>query len=284
VKPDPFSRSSDHEPADIVLAPMILAQNGVDDMTLDLIKDAYSVDPYYMDRTHSRVTWLQHENGLHYYASWLCIPDDTRIRTLLLKEAHEPTYSFHQAIARTLANLSRFAWWPLLSCDIKSYVNACLTCKATTAFFMLPFLDTMVYPNHLFPTKTQSLQRIYGTSFLHLLGTKTNLMTTFEPQQIEQSEFMGQVITSLRSFMTPHHSDWDKYMINAEFSLNIHESATGHTQYSLLYNQHAHIPDTIVTPLTDNDVPGDVTAYIGRWQTNMDAARTILAHGEPMHT
>jgi hypothetical protein len=110
---------------------MILAQNGVDDKTLDLIKDAYSVDPYYMDPTHSRVTRLQHENGLYYYASRLCIPDDTHICKLLHKDAQEPAYSGHQGIARTLANLSRFAWWPLLSRDVKTYANACLTCEAT---------------------------------------------------------------------------------------------------------------------------------------------------------
>jgi hypothetical protein len=81
---DPFSRRPDHEPADIVLAPMILAQNGVHDMTLDLIKDAYLVDPYCMDPTHSRVTRLHHENGLYYYASRLCIPNDMHVCTLLL--------------------------------------------------------------------------------------------------------------------------------------------------------------------------------------------------------
>jgi hypothetical protein len=101
-------------------------------------------------------------------------------------------------------------------------------------------------------------------------------VTTFEPQQGEQTHFMEQVIKYLRSFLTPHNTDWYKYLLIAEFVLNTHESPLGHTPYSLLYNQHAHIPDTIVTPLTDDDLPGDVTAYIGRWQTNMDAARTIL--------
>jgi hypothetical protein len=63
---DPFLRRPDHEMEELVLAPMTLAQNGVDDMTLDLIKDAYTVDPYYMDPTHARVTRLRHENGLYY--------------------------------------------------------------------------------------------------------------------------------------------------------------------------------------------------------------------------
>jgi hypothetical protein len=56
----------------------------------------------------------------------------------LLKEAHEHTHSGHQDIARTLANLSRFAYWPLLSRDVKTYVNACQTCKATRAVNIIP--------------------------------------------------------------------------------------------------------------------------------------------------
>jgi hypothetical protein len=73
-------------------------------------------------------------------------------------------------------------------------------------------------------------------------------MTTFEPQQGDHTPFMEQVIKYLRSFLAPYNSDWNKYILIAEFALNTHESSLGHTPYSLLYNQHAHIPDTIVTP------------------------------------
>jgi hypothetical protein len=48
--------------------------------------------------------------------------------------------------------------------------------------------------------------------FVTLIGTKINLTTTFEPQQTEQSEFMGHVISYLRSFLTQHNGDWDKYV------------------------------------------------------------------------
>jgi hypothetical protein len=112
--------------------------------------------------------------------------------------------------------------------------------------------------------------------FTTIIGTNVNLMTTFEVQQGEQTQFMEQVINYLRRFIAPYNSDWYKYILIAEFALNTHESSFEHTPYSLLYNRHAYIPDTIVTPLPDNDLPGDVTAYTGRWQTNMDAARTIL--------
>jgi hypothetical protein len=88
-------------------------------------------------------------------------------------------------------------------------------------------------------------------------------------------------IPYLCNFLASHNSDWDKYMLLAEFALNTHVWATGYSPYSLLYTQHAHIPDTIISPLTDNDVPRDVAAYVGRWQINMDAARTALSHCEP---
>ena len=52
----------------------------------------------------------------------------------MLKEAHLG----HQDIARTLANSSRFAYWPLLSRGIKTYVNACQICKATRSVNVIP--------------------------------------------------------------------------------------------------------------------------------------------------
>jgi hypothetical protein len=107
-------------------------------MTLDLIRGAYTVDPYNMDPTHSRITRLHHENGLYYCASRLCIPDDMHIRTLLLKEAHESAYSGHQGIARTLSNLSRIAWWPKLPSDVKSFVRACHSCQVNKPANLAP--------------------------------------------------------------------------------------------------------------------------------------------------
>jgi hypothetical protein len=111
---DPFSRRPDHGPEEPMLAPMILAQNGVDDLTLELIKDSYAQDPYYRDTTHAKIQRLRYEDRLYNYASRICIPDNEDLRTLLLKEVHEPAYSGYQGIAKTLANLSRIAWWPQL--------------------------------------------------------------------------------------------------------------------------------------------------------------------------
>jgi hypothetical protein len=51
------------------------------------------------------------------------------LRTLLLKEAHEPAYSGHQGIIHTLSNLARIAWWPHQFHDVKDFVRSCHSCQ-----------------------------------------------------------------------------------------------------------------------------------------------------------
>jgi hypothetical protein len=78
---------------------------------------------------------------------------------------------------------------------------------------------------------------------------------------------------------------FDKNLFIAEFAINNHKSnATGQSPYSLLYNKHAHIPQSIIAPIADDDIPRDATAYVGRWQTNLDTARAALALSEPRST
>jgi hypothetical protein len=104
---------------------MILAQNGVDDVTMELIKTAYVQDPFYADLILDKIKRLWLENGIYYKNSRICIPDDVYLRTLLLKEAHESAYSGHQGIIRTMANLSRITWWPQQFGNVKDFVRAC---------------------------------------------------------------------------------------------------------------------------------------------------------------
>jgi hypothetical protein len=66
---DPFSRRPDHELETPILAPMLLAQNGVDDVTMELIKTAYRQDPFYVDLSHAKIKKLQFENGIYYKKS-----------------------------------------------------------------------------------------------------------------------------------------------------------------------------------------------------------------------
>jgi hypothetical protein len=126
---DPFSRRPDHAVDDLLLSPMVIAQNGVDDITMDIIRAAYLQDPYYADPTQDKIKKLKYENGIYYKGTRLCIPDDIYLRTLLLREAHEPAYSGHQGIQRTSANLSRISWWPHQKDDIMSFITACHSCQ-----------------------------------------------------------------------------------------------------------------------------------------------------------
>jgi hypothetical protein len=63
---DPFLLRPNHHLETPILAPMILSQNGVDNVTLDLIKLAYAEDPFYMDPTLDKTKRLKCEDGVYY--------------------------------------------------------------------------------------------------------------------------------------------------------------------------------------------------------------------------
>jgi hypothetical protein len=109
---------------------MIFAHNDIDDDTIQLIKAAYLVDPYYKDPTHNRITRLRYSNGLYYYAFRICTPKDLQLRTHLLHKAHAHGMPDHHALNKTLSNLSKHVWWPSLYRDVETYVRACLHCKS----------------------------------------------------------------------------------------------------------------------------------------------------------
>jgi hypothetical protein len=70
----------------------------------------------------------------------------------------------------------------------------------------------------------------------------------------------------------------------AEFVINsLVSQTTGQSPYSQLYNQHLHIPQALLTPMTDNDLPRDVLSYVNRWQTDLDTVHTALSLGAPWH-
>jgi hypothetical protein len=118
-----------HELGTTILAAMIMSQNGVDDVTLDLIRLTYTQDPFYMDPTRGKTKRLKYEDGVYYKNYHICIPVDVYLRTLLLKEAHEPAYSGHQGIIRTMSNLYRITWWPHQFNDVQDFGRSFHSCQ-----------------------------------------------------------------------------------------------------------------------------------------------------------
>jgi hypothetical protein len=154
--------------------------------------------------------------------------------------------------------------------------------------FATVFHDTIFrhygIPQTLLTAKSVTFTTDLWTEFVKTIGTNLNLVTTLHSQPTAQSEYVGHIITYLCRFLTPHHKTWDTKLSIAEFAINNYVSpTTGLSPYSQLYNQHLHIPQALITPTADTDLPRDVLAYVNHWQTDLDTARTALSLSAPWH-
>jgi hypothetical protein len=63
----------------------------------------------------------------------LCVPDIKSIRELILKEAHETTYSIHPDSKKMYQDLKKQFWWYGMKREIAEYVAVCDSCQRIKA-------------------------------------------------------------------------------------------------------------------------------------------------------
>jgi ribonuclease HI len=63
--------------------------------------------------------------GVVWFKDRLCVPDITSIRELILKEAHETTYSIHPGSEKMYQDLKKRFWWYKMKREIAEYVARC---------------------------------------------------------------------------------------------------------------------------------------------------------------
>ena len=61
------------------------------------------------------------------------VPDHKQLRLRLISEAHDPPYSGHPGIEKTLRNVLRDYWWPGLTTQVQDYVKCCSSCQRNKA-------------------------------------------------------------------------------------------------------------------------------------------------------
>ena len=77
-----------------------------------------------------------------------------------------------------------------------------------------------------------------------MCGTRLNLSTAFHPQTDGQTERMNRTLEeSLRSYVLPHHRDWDQHLIPIEMAYNdsVH-SSTRETPLSVVIRSGVLVP------------------------------------------
>jgi hypothetical protein len=67
--------------------------------------------------------------GVVWFKGRLCVPDIKSIRELILKEAHETSYSIHPGSEKMYQDLKKRFWWYGMKREIAEYVVVCDSCQ-----------------------------------------------------------------------------------------------------------------------------------------------------------
>jgi hypothetical protein len=71
--------------------------------------------------------------GTLWLGKWICVPNLKPIKELILKEAHDPTYSIHPGSTKMYKDLKTRYWWYGRKQDVTEYVALCDTCQRVKA-------------------------------------------------------------------------------------------------------------------------------------------------------
>ncbi|KAA3474185.1 DNA/RNA polymerases superfamily protein [Gossypium australe] len=67
-----------------------------------------------------------------------CMPKDSDLRQMILREAHSSPYAMHPGGNKMYRDLREQYWWPGLKREISEFVRKCLTCQQVKAEHQLP--------------------------------------------------------------------------------------------------------------------------------------------------
>ena len=96
---------------------------------LQNIQDGYAQDSLFLDA--SKTKHFSFDGKFWRKDSCIIVPDCSDLRRRCIALHHDPPYSRHLGIPRTLALLTRHFWWPGIYAQVKELVTLCDTCQRT---------------------------------------------------------------------------------------------------------------------------------------------------------
>ena len=131
---------------------------GPDSALLDSIRKAYTSDKStchlvglnnHRYKTINGLVYFSPDND-HRVSSRLLIPNDDKLKTILLKEAHEPDILGHRGQDSTYFNIHRFCYWSGMLKDCRLFVRSCEICQRTKQRNLIPtgMLQPLAVPPH----------------------------------------------------------------------------------------------------------------------------------------
>ncbi len=59
------------------------------------------------------------------YGSKLCVPNDTRFKGNIMREAHNARYSIQPRATKMYQDLKKVYWWPSMEKEISQFMSTC---------------------------------------------------------------------------------------------------------------------------------------------------------------
>jgi len=69
------------------------------------------------------------DNGTHWFAKRICVPEVKAIHDMILREAPKSAYSIHHSSTKMYLDLKEKYYWYGLKRDVAEYVAFCDTCQ-----------------------------------------------------------------------------------------------------------------------------------------------------------
>ncbi|XP_017604782.1 uncharacterized protein LOC108451625 [Gossypium arboreum] len=77
-------------------------------------------------------------DGVLCFRGRICVPNDSDLRQLILREAHNSPYAMHRGGNKMYHDLSKLYWWPGSKREVTDFIAHCLTCQQVKAEHQLP--------------------------------------------------------------------------------------------------------------------------------------------------
>jgi hypothetical protein len=73
--------------------------------------------------------FTEYKQGTVWFKKRICVPEIEHLRQLILREAHDSTYSIHPGSTKMYQDLKEKYWWYDLKRDVGTYVALCDVCQ-----------------------------------------------------------------------------------------------------------------------------------------------------------
>ncbi|TYK04248.1 pol protein [Cucumis melo var. makuwa] len=263
VVTDALSRNVSHSAALITKQALLLRDFERAEIAVSL-NDPYLVEKHRLAEAGQVEEFSISSDGGLMYERRLCVPADNVVKTELLTEAHNSSFSMHPGRTKMYQDLKRVYWWRNIKREVADFVSRCLVCQQVKALRQRPaglprtlkgyiviwvVVDRLTKLAHFILGKStytaiSNRDARFTSKFwkgLQLsLGTMLDFSTVFHPQTDGQIERLNKILEDmLRACVLEFSGSWDSHLHLMEFAYNNSYQATiGMTSFEALYGRY----------------------------------------------